>query len=249
MNIKKFQKELDEDLIRFIRFKGRNGYCIFHYQFEIHNISKYSPNEINRLFKDKKNLLLEYLNKNQIENYLLAVPKKYKLWTFEYFFGKKPRKNNLPNRFYLNDDEYWKIVRQLWNLHSRELPMNKGFWWKILSSDRTMKQEFMNEKERIFFEKLPEKFTVFQGYVSSKSYPVDRIRFSARTEIGYSYSLLENIGLKYVNKYKKYNRIEDGRIYESTLISKVVNKKDVFAFINDKNEKEIIILFFPFEYF
>ena len=248
MNIKKFQKELDEDLIRFIRFRGRNGYCIFHYQFELHNISKYSPNEINRLFKDKKNQLLEFLNKNQIENYLLAVPEKYKLWTFENLIDKKNQNNSLPNRFYLNDDEYWKIVRQLWNLHSGELPMNQGLWWKILTSERTMKQEFMNKEELDFFEKLPEKFTVFQGYVSSKIYPA-KSRFSAKLDIGYSFSLLEKIGLKYVNKYKKFNRIEGGMKYESTLFVREVNKKDVFAFINDKNEQEIIMLSFPFEYF
>ncbi len=250
MNIKKFQKELDEDLRRFIRFKGRNGYCIFHYQFELHNISRYSPNEINRLFKDKKNQLLEFLNKNQIENYLLAVPEKYKVWTFEYLVDTKNQNNTSPNRFYLSDDEYWKIVRQLWKFHSGDLPMNKGLWWKILSSDRTMKKNFMNEEEQEFFEKLPEKFTIYQGYVSRKSLIVNKGQLLNRGRIGYSFSLLENIGMYYVNKYKKYNRIEDGYIkYESTLFSKEVNKKDVFGYFNENNEQEIIMLSFPYGYF
>ena len=78
----------------------------------------------------------------------------------------------------------------------------------------------MSPEEREIFSSLPETFTVYRGH-------------QEQNEDGYSYTLSYEKAKWFAERFKSKS---------SSVIEKVVNKSEVFAYLHDRNEQEIIII-------
>ena len=126
-------------------------------------------------------------------------------------------------------------------------------WVKTSSLTQEQKEFFMNEEEREYFNKLPNEFVVYRGFVDristikkvslSPDINWDLLKRNTLCSIGFSYTLSKEVGYKYVEKYKKYNKENkiENFIIQSDLFETIVTKEEVFGFINEKKEQEILI--------
>jgi hypothetical protein len=78
----------------------------------------------------------------------------------------------------------------------------------------------MSAEDRKDFKKLPDTFKVYRGYIPGQN------------KGGYSYTLNKEKAKWFANRFDR-----NGKVVERT-----VNKDDVFAYLNGRNEQEIIIL-------
>jgi hypothetical protein len=115
-------------------------------------------------------------------------------------------------------------VRRQWIRAGRDL-IDRDEWATTFA--RVDPQQLMTAREQKKFEALPESFTVYRGYV--KGYGFDNAD-------GLSWTLDRNVAEFFASE------MVAGVV--STVVERVVNKQDVFAYIekNGNNEKEIIIL-------
>lgn len=139
------------------------------------------------------------------------------------FLHEKPHRMNafIEVKSKLNDKEYWEMALAVWT-NSENIWQNRDDWKKLLKDKKRIetKHLFMSEDDRKVFDKLPETFTVYRGYHEN------------RNEFGYSYTLDESIA----KRFSKGHRLV-GKVYTRT-----VNKSEVFAYTNERSEKEIIII-------
>ena len=264
VDIEKFKKELDKDLVRFIRFNKDEKYFISHPEFELFDILKLSPSEVNNLFSVHKLKLNEFREQNKLKEYILCVPEIWRVYTFgQLTYLKKPGQVLYINKWgELRDEEYWKTFRFLWKECSKNVNRDREDWFKIFSQKRNGKEYFMNESEREFFHDLPIEFTIYKGYVgedfedneiSTRKPSSLKLNFINTDRLGFSYTLSREIGLKYLEIYKKYNRKEEkintdsfrGTYYVnyiSRLFEGKIKKEQVLGYFNEKGEEEIIVI-------
>jgi hypothetical protein len=242
-------------------------YSIKTLEFELKDISKLTPSKINENYvshlKKLKNLLEEF----NFEEYINIIPEEYKTYKF-LNFTEIPGKSilgynrNFRELWELDDEEYWKFLRKLWN-NSIGINFLNGFnYYKSVKNRKTGSEFFMTYDERIEFEKLPEEITIYRGYVDS--YDPKEISYSSQNESeftkkrneiqknsirriinngGFSFTLSKTIGLKYVEKYKQYNRINEyGYVCESKLFEITIPKKFVLGLLNHNQEEEIVVI-------
>ena len=119
----------------------------------------------------------------------------------------------------VTDDIYWSCLGSIWS-DSENIWQEKRSWKHLLSSKRTQREFFMSPEEREIFSSLPETFTVYRGH-------------QEQNEDGYSYTLSDEKAKWFAERFKSKS---------SSVIEKVVNKSEVFAYLHDRNEQEIIII-------
>lgn len=258
-------KEKESSLLKELK-KIRGHYCdktskviysILIYEFELNDISKFSSSSINEKYISHVKELKKLLENSNYKTYLDSIPKRYRVYKF-IEFTRKPKKGSLLYHYrngnelwVLDDKKYWEFVRFLWTEYSENVFIGRQYWFELFTSNRNNKEFFMNEGERLFLENLPDEFEVFRGY--SRSKPTEKmnpenLKFWNNQwfgDMGYSYSLSKEIGLKYSEKYKIYNKeFSDSDYYknENDLFEGVVKKSDVLFYYNGKNEEEIIIV-------
>lgn len=121
---------------------------------------------------------------------------------------------------YLSDVEYWKLLREIW-VDSENIWQNKKDWKRYLNSKRENKSSFMKGCELNYLKELPDEFLIYRGYTKG---------LNSR---GCSYTLDKEKAIWFS---KRFNA-ENGKIK-----IRKVRKEDVFAYVNSRDEKEIIIL-------
>lgn len=169
---------------------------------------------------EEKNALTNYQYRMKKEQLNKAIEdKEYSLVTALY---ERPYRVNAFREVEskLSDREYWETLSWLWS-DSENIWQNLGLWKKFLRSSRKEREFFMDEEEREFLAKLPEQVTVYRGYEHGKNLN------------GLSYTLDKARAEWFAKRYTKTN----GRVRE-----RVVFKKDIFAYLNGRNEQEVIIL-------
>lgn len=115
---------------------------------------------------------------------------------------------------------YWDILGDIW-VDSENIWQNKDVWKYFLENGPERNKEyFMSMEDREVFKSLPDKITVYRGYQPRKN------------KGGFSYTLSKEKAEWFAKRFGK-----DGKV-----ITREVNKKDVFAYKNSRNEQEIIIL-------
>ena len=139
------------------------------------------------------------------------------------FIHEKPHRMNafIEVKNNLSDKEYWEMALAVWT-NSDNIWQNRDTWKKLLKDKKRIdtKHLFMSEDDRKVFDKLPETITVYRGYHEN------------RNEFGYSYTLNESIAKRFSKGHKLV-----GKVYIRT-----VNKSEVFAYTNERNEQEVIII-------
>ena len=73
----------------------------------------------------------------------------------------------------------------------------------------------MNEEEKTFFDSLPDEITIFRGGIDDK---------------GFSWTLDKDRACWFANRW-----YQDHRVFEKT-----INKSDALAYLNGRNESDII---------
>lgn len=119
----------------------------------------------------------------------------------------------------LNDSEYWDLLSSIW-IDSENIWQNKNIWITLLKERYESKHLFMSQDDRNMFDALPDEFMVYRGYLIGKN----------------------EDGLSYTTDKKKAQWFSKRFSKDGAVISKLVRKEDVFAYTNERDEKEIIII-------
>lgn len=113
---------------------------------------------------------------------------------------------------------YWELLGDIW-VDSENIWQNKSRWKFLMETGPKKNREyFMSEEDREIFKNLPETLTVYRGYVRNKS--------------GFSYTLDEDKAKWFAKRFGKNGKV----------VKRIVNKDEIFAYKNDRNEQEVIIL-------
>lgn len=253
---------------RFCYDSQRIIYSVKTLEYELDDISKLTPSKINENYVSHLKKLKSLLEGYNFEDYINTIPLDNRDYKFYEFTRIPPKGSLLDYRrkgkvlWELDDKEYWSFLRKLWN-NSNGINFSNGFnFYESVKKRKTGNEFFMTYDERIEFEKLPEEITIYRGYVDrfnpkeishsiqeenefskkwKEIYKNSIIRIEENG--GFSYTLSKTIGLKYVEKYKQYNRIDEyGYICESKLFEITIPKKFVLGLLNHNQEQEIVII-------
>lgn len=123
---------------------------------------------------------------------------------------------------WMSDFDYYKLLSSIW-IDAKDFNSQKDLWRSTLAERWVTRKHFMSEEEKIVFGKFSNKFKVYRGYEAS---------VNQNNKFGLSYTLDRKQAETFAKKFGR-----KGRVW-----SREVNKEDVFAYINRKEEKEIIIL-------
>ena len=168
---------------------------------------------INYRYQHKKDLIQKSIDKKDLSTYIWLHERPYRINAFVFF----------TKHYEVKDKDYWENLKDIW-VDSENIWQNKKLFKKLLSSKRKDKEFFMDETEIEFFDKLPDEFTIYRGYHEGKN------------KDGYSYTLDKKIAEKFSIRFT------DSKLYVPNVKEIVAKKKDVFAYINSREEKEIIYL-------
>jgi hypothetical protein len=120
----------------------------------------------------------------------------------------------------LGDVEYWELLADIWT-DSENIHQNKDVWELCLSSHRTARERFMSAEERKHFNRLPETLTIFRGC-------------QRRNRNGLSWTLERDKAAWFAQRFSHGGK--------PIVLEKQVNKADVFAYKDNRNEREIILV-------
>ena len=250
-------KNINSELLNRIYKNEKGKLSILHKYFELEDVLEYSYQEINEKFSSQIENQNKWIENKEYEKYLLSLPKSYRLYVFREN-TEFPQKGNInlmkgKDKWRLDDKKYWELLRFLWLENSEKIRTSSFEWYRLFSCNRENKEFFMNEEEREYFNKLPNEFVVYRGFVDristikkvslSPDINWDLLKRNTLCSIGFSYTLSKEVGYKYVEKYKKYNKENkiENFIIQSDLFETIVTKEEVFGFINEKKEQEILI--------
>lgn len=114
----------------------------------------------------------------------------------------------------LSNDDYWTILRALW---IKEGKCNKD-WSDLLFCNRKRHHKIMKSSDRQALKKLPKNLIVY------------RVCFNDSDKEKFNWTLSKNFAESYKNN--KPNTF---------IACKKINKKEVFAYFNSRNEQEILL--------
>jgi hypothetical protein len=168
---------------------------------------------LNFRYQHKKDALQKAMDENNLSSYIWLHERPYRVTAFKFFTDK----------YDVKDEDYWSLLKDVWT-DSENIWQNKDLFKKLLSSKRKGKEYFMDTDENNFFAQLPEEFIIYRGYHEGKN------------KKGFSYTLDKNIAEWFSVRFT------NSKLYVPNVKEIVVKKKDVFAYINSREEKEIIYL-------
>jgi hypothetical protein len=203
-------EELREDLARYLQKIDGVGECLRHpLLYAVPYLA-----QMNAYYNQAFTLREEMLRKAQAEKRwsgIVAIVERP--WRLHYFadFAEE-----------LSDRQYWEILGELWT-DSENIHQNIDEWKAALRSPRAERDAFMSEEDRHTLKTLPDKLTVYRGYIRG------------RNERGLSYTLDWNRAHFFANRFRR--KTETARVK-----TRHVKKADVFAFMNSRGEQEVIIL-------
>lgn len=158
----------------------------------------------------------------QLENKLKLLEKyiNENKWSSAMMLYEKPYRVKFihANMNDIPDDQYWPILRDTW-IMTEYLYIDKDIWLELLNSDKKYKDTFMSKEDLQSFNNLPDAFMVYRGYQDEDF------------KDGMSYTLSLDIAKFFANRFNNRGKIKEI----------IVNKKDVYAYTNDRKEQEIII--------
>jgi hypothetical protein len=117
----------------------------------------------------------------------------------------------------LNDQAYWELLAEVW-IDCENIWQNKVEWKDLWNNGRSEKQFAMVPEERETLERLPNELRIYRG-----------IRDADNID-GLSWTLCREKAIWFARRFR-------GNI----LLTATANKLDVHAFLNRRNEREIIV--------
>lgn len=121
-----------------------------------------------------------------------------------------------------SDKKYWRLLGDIW-IDSENIWQNKKDYVKLMNSKRDHRDHFMSANERKHLALLPDKLTVYRGC-------------SERGSDGMSWTTDKAKAEWFANRFKTSTSPK------RKVITRVIDKQEVFAYMARRNESEIIIL-------
>lgn len=119
----------------------------------------------------------------------------------------------------LNDSDYWNTLREVWEM-SENIWQNRALWIRMLRSERPNRDSFMTDEEQRFLKSKPAKFVVYRG------------RSCKHRGSGVSWTLSREKAEWFAARYGLPGRV----------LIRRVRKSEVFAYLDGRQEQEIILL-------
>ena len=136
------------------------------------------------------------------------------LWLHERAYRVESIINALDDWWKPSKKEYWELINFLWT-DTENVYENKDYWEQLLFLEFSDSHLMMNEEDFKFFDELPNTIKIYRGGVDDK---------------GYSWSLDKEKAEWFANRFN----------FDYEVFEKTINKSDVIAYLNDRNEDEII---------
>lgn len=129
-----------------------------------------------------------------------------------------------------SDEEYWDVIVSAW-IDSENIYQNKYSWKSLLTEQYANPHLMMDEKEKAFFDSLPEEITIFRGGMDDK---------------GFSWTLDKDKAVWFANRWLMNGNLGDKsnvtKRHNTNLFEKTINKNDALAYLNGRRESEIIYI-------
>lgn len=169
-----------------------------------------------------------------IQNYIInqhyewkkrAIKKaiKEKKWSSFIFLHERPYRLEaflqIADKIRKSPKQYWETLGSIW-VDSENIWQNMDEWRYLLENGPEKKEYFMSKEDRAVFKNLPEHLVVYRGFVPKQN------------KSGYSYTLSPEKAEWFSKRFGKPGKV----------LKREIKKEDVFAYKNDRNEQEIIIL-------
>lgn len=145
-------------------------------------------------------------------------------WSSYVFLHERPYRAsaffNVANR--MDDETYWSLLKHIW-IDSENIWQNQELWLDLLTSNRSgFFKFFMSEEENSVYDSLPEKVTVYRGYNAKRPSSAN----------GLSYTLNPDVAKKFAKRFTSSPAVK----------TRTIHKSQITAYINDRNEEEVIII-------
>lgn len=124
----------------------------------------------------------------------------------------------------MSDEDYWRIVNTCYTM-SDFAHTESGLIESYLFGERANSHFFMTEEEQSFLNSLPEEVNIYRGC------SISEIKSG---NYRYSWTLKRKIAEFFANEYLRNDGIE------SDVVELKVPKSKIFAYINDREEEEVI---------
>jgi hypothetical protein len=119
----------------------------------------------------------------------------------------------------LSDEAYWELAGSIW-IDSENIWQELDSWEQVFNNDRSGKEFFMSDEDRDALAALDDTITVYRGAIKN------------RNEEGLSWSLDYDVARRFADRYS--------HIGQPLVLVGQVKKTDVIAYLNGRNEKEIV---------
>ena len=124
-----------------------------------------------------------------------------------------------------SDKEYWENLKHVYIMQDyQQIPYE--LFKSLFNSERSQRDYFMDDDEKLFFENLPEIITIFRGGAKKE----------IKTGFGISWTLNRAIAQKFVDRKKHLAK------NEMVVHQLEISKSKVVAYFKERNEEEIIYL-------
>jgi hypothetical protein len=123
----------------------------------------------------------------------------------------------------ISKQDFWWLFKDVW-LDSENIFENRILWHSLLKTHRDEPQLMMNEDERETLESMPDKLTIYRGGIDDK---------------GFSWTLNKDTAKWFAKRWDKHNYYP---ISVPSVFEKEINKVDVLAYLDDRNEEEILYI-------
>jgi len=168
---------------------------------------------LNYQLQVRKETAKKYKKEGVLEKYIFLHERPYRLAAFDEVKSR------------LQNPEYWMLLHDIW-IDSENIWQNKKIWKRLLTAKKGLRHCFMVKDDRVALFDMPQIITVYRGC-------------SELNKDGYSWTLSEDKASMFAVRYKSFKKSGQAA---GMIISKQIDKKKIFAYTNQRNEQEIIIL-------
>jgi hypothetical protein len=132
----------------------------------------------------------------------------------------------------MTPEEYWPLIRDTWE-RSEVIAPNLKQWMDLLAGDCPRRELIMTEEERATLDSQPDEFVIYRGC------------FSPHGQDGISWTLSRDTAIafaEFADAPRPQFFPNAPTKVRPTVIQAMCKKRDVIAYLNGRNEHEILIL-------
>lgn len=192
-----------------------SGFTLIHHPLVItpYNDNDFVINDINSMYQRKQEMLNQAKREHNFFKYVFLHERPYRVRIF----------HSEVLEWDISKQDFWWLFKDVW-LDSENIFENKILWHSLLKTHRDEPQLMMNEDERETLESMPDKLTIYRGGIDDK---------------GFSWTLNKDTAKWFAKRWDKHNYYP---ISVPSVFEKEINKVDVLAYLDDRNEEEILYI-------